>query len=99
MATYIRHATRARKHTLKLDDARTKAVIDTDLTAVTILDKSTGTFTLTFIFPDETELELAETEVSNGDIFEWDIKELRLTNVAQVAVTIKLLVDQQVGVK
>jgi len=99
MATYIRHATRARKHTLKLDTARTRAIIDTVLSAVTVLDKSTGTFTLTFIFPDETELELADTELTDGDSFEWDIKELRLTHTAQAGVTIKLLVDQQVGVK
>lgn len=96
MATYIRHATRARKHAVKLDDARTRDLVDADLTAVTVLDKSTGVFTLTFIFPDGTELELSETEVSNGDKFSWDVKELRLTNTAQATVTIKLLTEQQV---
>ena len=96
MATYIRYATRARKHDVKLDNARTRDLIDADLTAVTILDKSTGAFTLTFIFPDETELELDQDELVDGDIFEWDIKELRLTNTAQAGLTLKLLVDQQV---
>ena len=96
MATYIRYATRARKHAVKLDDARTRDLIDADLTAVTVLSKSTGVFTLTFIFPDGTELELSETEVSDGDRFSWDVKALRLTNTAQAAVTIKLLTEQQV---
>ena len=96
MATYIRYATRARKHTIKLDDAHTRAVVDTDLTAVIILSKGTGTFTLTFIFPDETELELSNTEVSDADKFSWDIKELRLTNTAQATETLTLIVEQQV---
>jgi len=95
MVTYIRYATKAVKHTLKLDDARDRATIDVDLTSVTILDKSTGAFTLTFIFPDRTELELNQDEVSNGDSFKWDIKELMLTNTAQAGVTIKLLVEKQ----
>lgn len=96
MATYIRHATRARKHSLKLDSARTRDEVDNDLVAVTILDKGTGTFTLTFIFPDETELELDQDELVTGDVFEWDIKRLLLTNTAQAGLTLKLLVDQQV---
>jgi len=93
--TYIRYATKARKHTIKLDDAHDRDVIDVDLTAVVILDKSTGTFTLTFVFPDQTELELDNTEVSNGDTFYWDIDKLLLTNTAQTGVTIKLLVEKQ----
>lgn len=97
MATYIRYATRARKHAVKLDDARDKDLVDADLTAVTVLDKSTGVFTLTFIFPDGTEIELSETEVSNGDRFSWDVLALKLTNTAQVGVTIKLLTEQQVA--
>jgi len=99
MATYIRYATRAEKHVLKLDDARDRSAIAEDIVAVTVLDKSTGTFTLTFIFPDETELKLDNTEIVDGDIFSWNIKRLLLTNAAQAGVTIKLLVDQQVGVK
>jgi len=79
-----------------LDDARTRAVIDENLAAVTILDKGTGTFTLIFVFPDRTELELNQDELSNGDVFRWDIQELRITNTAQAGVTLKLLVDQQI---
>ncbi len=96
MATYIRYATRAKKHAVKLDDARDQDLIDSNLTAVKILDKSTGTFTLTFIFPDETKLDLSEADVSNGDVFRWDVKELRLTHTAQATIAIKLLTEQQV---
>jgi len=98
MATYIRYATRAKKHTLDLGMARTRALIDENLTAVIILDKGTGSFTLTFTFPDETELELNQDEVSNGDLFHWDIKELRLTNTAQSGLTLKLLLEQQINI-
>jgi len=97
LATYIRYATRAKKHTLDLGMARTRALIDENLTSVSILDKGTGNFTLTFIFPDETELELNQDEVSDGDVFHWDIKELRLTNSTQPGLILKLLTDQQLA--
>jgi hypothetical protein len=97
MATYIRHATRALKVVVDLSVAHTRELLATDLTAVYILDKGTGSFTFTFIFPDETEVGLTQDEVSNGMSFEWDIKELRITNTAQTGVSLKLLMDQQVG--
>lgn len=97
--TYVRYATRARKHVVKLDDAKDRDLIDADLVAVTVLDKGTGTWTLIFVFPDGTQLELADTEVAAKDVFEWDISELRLTNTAQAGVTLKLVCDQQIGVK
>jgi hypothetical protein len=96
MATYIRYATRALKVTVDLGTAHDREILATDVTAVYILDKGTGTFTLTFIFPDETEIELDQDEVTNGESFEWDVKELRITNTAQSGVTLKLLLDQQV---
>jgi len=96
MSTYIRKATRARKHVLPLDNARDNEEIGTDLTAVEIIDKSTATFSLKVVFPDKTELTLDQTEVSNGKRFEWDISELRITHAAQAGVTIKILCEQQV---
>jgi hypothetical protein len=96
MATYIRYATRALKVIVDLSVAHTRELLATDLTAVYILDKGTGSFTLTFIFPDETEIELNQDEVSNGMSFEWDIKELRVTNTAQSGASLKLLMDQQI---
>jgi len=96
MVTYVRYATRAKKHTLDLGMARTRALIDENLTNVYILDKGTGSFTLLFVFPDETELELTQDEIANKDNFQWDIKELRLTNTAQTGLTLKLLVEQQI---
>jgi hypothetical protein len=97
MATYIRHATRALKVVVDLGTAHTREILATDLTAVYVLDKGTGSFTLTFIFEDGTEFDLDQDEVTNGESFEWDVKELRITNTAQSGVTLKLLVDQQVG--
>jgi hypothetical protein len=97
MATYIRYATRALKVTVDLGAAHDREILASDVTAVYVLDKGTGSFTLTFIFPDGTELELTQDEVANGVSFEWDVKELRITNAAQSGVTLTLLLDQQVG--
>jgi len=94
--TYIRYATKAEKHTIDLGTARDRVLRATDIVAVTILDKGTGSFTLHFIFYDGTEFDLTQDEVSNGDVMEWDIQELRITNSAQSGVTLKLLVDYQV---
>jgi len=93
--TYIRYAHKAEKHVLDLGVARDRVLIASDIVAVTILDKGTGTFTLHFIFYDGTKLELNQAEVSNGDVFQWDIQELRITNTAQTGVTLKLLIDIQ----
>jgi len=93
---YIRHATRMEKLVLRLDRAREEERIAQRLTAVTVLDKGTGTFTLTIVCYDGTRVELDQDEVSNGDVFEVDVWHLLLTNTAQAGVTLKLLVDQQI---
>jgi len=93
---YIRHATKAQKHVIDLGTAREKTLVAYECVAVTILDKGTGSFTLHFIFYDGTELTLNQDELANGDLFQWDIQELRITNTAQTGLTLKLLVDFQV---
>jgi hypothetical protein len=92
---YVRKAHKAEKLVLDLGVARDKAVVASDIVAVTVLDKGTGTYTLTFHFYDGTELSLTQDEISNGDLFEWDIEKLMLTNTAQTGATLKLLVDIQ----
>jgi len=93
--TYIRYAHKATKHVLNLGTARDRVLVDKDIVAVTILDKGTGTFTLHFIFYDGTEFSLNQDELANGDVLEWDIQALRITNTAQTGVTLKLLTDYQ----
>jgi len=93
--TYIRYATKAEKHTIDLGTARDRVLVANNIVAVTILDKGTGSFTLHFIFYDGTELSLDQDEVLNGDVFQWDIQELRITNSAQSGLTLKLLIDYQ----
>jgi len=93
---YVRYATKIEKHVLKLDSARDREVVDHDLVAVTILDKSTGNFTLTFKMYDGTEFELDQDELTNGDVIRCDIEWLYLTNTAQPGITIKLLTDKQI---
>jgi len=94
-AVYVRYAHKAEKHVIDLGVARDRTLDAKDCYAVTILDKGTGTFTLHFIFYDATELSLNQDEVINGDVFQWDIQELRITNTAQPGLTLKLLVDFQ----
>jgi hypothetical protein len=92
---YIRQATKAVKLELDLGVARDHVIIQRDLTALIILDKGTGTFTLTVEFPDETTIDLTSTELANGQRFPWDIRHLMLTNTAQSGLTLKLLGEKQ----
>jgi 3-mercaptopyruvate sulfurtransferase SseA len=92
---YVRKAHKAEKLVLDLGVARSRAVIAYNVVAVTVLDKGTGTFTLTWHFADGTEFTLDNTEILNGDVFEWDIAKLYLTNSAQSGATLKLIVDIQ----
>jgi len=95
MRVYIRYAAKAEKHVIDLGVARDRVLVAKDCVAVTILDKGTGSFTLHFIFYDGTEFRLDQDELANGDVLEWDVQELRITNTAQAGVTLKLLVDYQ----
>jgi len=94
---YVRYAHKAQKLVIDLGTARDKVLIAYDCTAVTILDKGTGSFTLQFKFFDNTKLELNQDEVADGDLYQWDIKELRITNTAQTGLMLKLLIDFQLG--
>jgi len=95
MAVYIRRAHKAEKLDIDLGVAHANQVIATNAVAITVLDKGMGAFTLTFHFYDGTEFTLNQDEISNGDIYEWDIAELKLTNEAQPGQRLKLLVDVQ----
>jgi len=93
--TYIRYAHKATKHVIDLGTERDRRLIASKIVAVTILDKGIGTFTLHFIFYDGTEFSLNQDELANGDVLEWDVQALRLTNTAQTGATLKLLTDYQ----
>ena len=97
MATYIRYAHKAEKLIKDLAVARDRVEIATKISALTILEKGTGSFALTFVFYDGTSLILDNTELANGDLFLWDIERLLLTNASQAGLVLKLLVDIQVG--
>jgi len=95
MTVYVRYAHKAEKPVLDLGVARDRVLLAKDCVACTILDKGTGSFTLHFIFYDGTKLDLNQDEVLNGDVFQWDVQELRITNSAQAGLTLKLLIDYQ----
>jgi len=96
MAIYIRYATRALKLKVNLDAARDRDIIATDLSALIIGAKGTGTYTLIFVFKDGSELELTNLEISDGQKYTWDIKNLRMTHTAQSGVTATFIGEQQV---
>jgi len=97
MTVYVRYAHKAEKHVLDLGVARDRTLISKDIVSVVILDPGVGNFTLHFIFYDGTELTLDQDEVVEGDVYSWDVQELRLTNTAQAGVTLKLLTGRQAG--
>jgi len=92
---YTRYAHKAEKLVIDLGVERDRVLIAKDCVAVTILDKGTGMFKLHFIFFDGTEFSLDQDELANGDVLEWDIQALRITNSAQTGLTLKLLIDFQ----
>jgi hypothetical protein len=90
---YVPIARKAEKLVLDLSVAHTLTPIAQDATAIHILDKGTGNFTLTFHFSDGTEITLDQSEVNNGDSYYWSISKLYLTNTAQTGLTAKILVE------
>ena len=63
---------------------------------VKIHTKGTGTFTLTFIFQDGSTIALANTELTDGDVLDWDFSYLYITNTAQAGLSVKLIVEYRV---
>ena len=94
-AQYVRHATKAEKLALALDKARTDIIIAVDVSAIVILDKTDGSWTLTLEFSDQTSTKLERGEVRDGDRYAVDVSTLKLTHTAQAGLTLKLLVEKQ----
>jgi len=92
---YVRYAHKAEKLVIDLGVAHDRTEVAFKCSAVTVLDKGTGNFTLTFHFYDGTELSLDQSELANGMAFHWDIERLYITNTAQTGLTVKLLVEYQ----
>jgi hypothetical protein len=90
---YVPIARKAEKLVLDLSVAHNKTPIAQDATAIHVLDKGTGNFTLTFHFADGTEFTLNQNEVNNGDSYYWSITKLYLTNEAQSGLSATLLIE------
>ena len=96
LARALRQANKVEKLSLDLGTARVAVSIATLGLSVTVLDKSTGAFTLTFVFADASTASFTNAELTNGDILDFEFAALTLTNTAQADVTLKLLVDKRV---
>ena len=86
-------AAKAEKLVVDLGVAHSKSEIAFKVKRLNVLDKGSGTFTLTFHFYDGTEFTLDNTEIANGDSFEWYIERLYITNDAQVGTSVKLIAE------
>ncbi|MEM2849053.1 MAG: hypothetical protein QXI36_02115, partial [Candidatus Bathyarchaeia archaeon] len=94
-------ANKAQKITVNLGTAHLgypdpNSLLATGGQRITILDKSTGTFTLTILFQDGSTIQLDNTELSNGDILDWDFYALYITNTSQIGQSLKLIVDYRI---
>jgi hypothetical protein len=93
-------ANKAEKIEVDLGDAHTGFPVDGLLASsgqrVTVLDKGSGTFTLLLLFQDGSYITLDNTELSNGDILDWDFYQLYITNTAQTGKSVKLIVDYRI---
>lgn len=93
-----------RKITIDLGKARTTETITGKCVSLTILDKSTGSFVLTFRFLDLEiyDMTLDQDEVLNGDVLEFGTAltlgffTLKITNTVQAGVSLKLIAVSEV---
>jgi len=97
----VGRANKAEKITVDLGDAHagypeTASYLATNGQRVTILNAGAGTWALTFIFQDGSTITLDSTEVTTGDILDWDFYLLYVVNTAQAGQTLVLIVDYRV---
>jgi hypothetical protein len=86
-------AAKAEKIVVDLGVAHDRSEIAFKVKRLIVLNKGSGTFTLTFHFYDGTEFTLDNTEIANGDSFEWYIERLYITNTAQAGASVKLIAE------
>ena len=76
-----------------LSIARNKEVVASDGTALTILEKGTGTWSLFLEFYDNSNLELQNTELEDGDLLEYEFKKFKFTNTVQSVTNPSFIID------
>lgn len=63
---------------------------------ITILNAGAGAWALLLVFQDGTFLSLDNTEITTGDILNYDFYQLYVTNLAQPGLTLVLVVDYRI---
>lgn len=63
---------------------------------ITILAKGAGVFTLTAVFQDGSTIDLVNTELSNGDVLDWDFFQLYVTNAAQPGMAVTIIIEYRI---
>lgn len=98
-ATVGARANKVARHDVDLGTARTtvgaESLIDALGLSVTILVDA-GVYQIVFVFGDNSTSTLSSTELSTGDILDFEFKALHVLNTAQEGVTLTLLVDKRI---
>ena len=81
------------KITIDLSSVRNKEVIANDGISITILEKGTGTWTLTLEFYDNSNLELQDTDLEDGDVLDYEFKKFKITNTIQSVTNPIFIID------
>jgi hypothetical protein len=63
---------------------------------VNIVAIGLGVFWLTLIFQDGSNITFANTDLTDGDILDWDFAQLYVTNAAQPGLVVDIIVDYRV---
>jgi len=70
-----------------LSTARTSESLSKSGTSLTVIGKGTGTWTLTFVFDDETTTDLTSANAVKGIQIECAFTDLQFTNIPQATAT------------
>ena len=76
-----------------MTDVHVATLLATGGLAIRIIDIGAGLFTLTVVFMDGSTIDLDQTDVANGDVFNWDFYQLLITNAPQPGLSVKIIVD------
>jgi len=93
----IEHSTvKPTKLSINLATFREKVIVADAGTAVTILEKGTGIWSLWLNYADGSYQEFINSDFDNGDILRGEFKELRFSNIIQNVTNPSFLIDARI---
>jgi len=96
-AALVSHsATGGKKVTINLEKSRSRESLQGRGTSITVLDKGTGTWTLYLKFLDNSYLQIESSDLADGDVLEYEFKELLMTNSSQSVTNPTFVIDRRI---